>query len=76
MKDAVVTLAKDGLATVAKVTIEGEKEPIDLIADRIIETLDVDVDKNNRMIPRSVYQQLERAKTRREEDLQAFFGGN
>jgi len=74
MKHAVVTLAKDGLATVAKVTIDDEKEPIDLIADRVIATLEVGVDKNNRIVPSSIYNQLALAKDNRNNDILAFFG--
>lgn len=74
MKNTVVAFAKSGLASVAKVQLEGDSEPIDLIADRIVETMHIELDDNRRPIAGSVYHSLDRAKVRRQDDLNTFFG--
>ncbi|WP_395701242.1 DUF6731 family protein [Aquabacterium sp.] len=74
MKDAAVILARHGLARVARVTLEDEKEPIDLIADRIIETISVRLQDNGRPDPEDLYAALNEAMDKRRDDLARFFG--
>lgn len=74
LKNAAVALAKDGLVSVARVKLESEAEPIDLIADRVIATVTVPVAKNGRLEPETVYAALDRAKSDKKADLDAFFG--
>jgi hypothetical protein len=69
-----VTLARTGLARVARVKIEDEDEPIDLIADRIIETITVPLNAHGRPDADAIFAELSDAETRREDDLAAFFG--
>jgi hypothetical protein len=73
-KTAAVLLAKAGLARVARVKIEGEIQPIDLIADRIVETETIPLEDNGRPTPENIYNALDRAKDRRLTDINAFFG--
>lgn len=73
-KDAAVLLAKAGLAKVARVKVDDQNEPIDLIADRVVETISVALGDNGRPVPELVYVALENAKTKRRKDLQSFFG--
>lgn len=74
IKDATVLLARAGLAKVARVKIEEQNEPIDLIADRVVETVQVRLGDNGRPVPELVYVALENAKTKRKQDLDTFFG--
>lgn len=74
IKQAVVTLAQAGLAKVARVKLEDVSDPIDLIADRVIETVHVDLQDNGRPKPEYVYAAIEGARTRRSTDLDSFFG--
>ncbi|OZI31753.1 hypothetical protein CAL29_28195 [Bordetella genomosp. 10] len=73
-KDAAVMLARAGLAKVARVKVEEQNEPIDLIADRVVETAQALIGDNGRPIPEMVYAALDRAKTKRKKDLDTFFG--
>lgn len=73
-KDAAVMLAKAGLAKVARVKVEDQSEPIDLIADRVVETVQVLLGSNGRPLPEFIYAALDQAKTKRKADLDAFFG--
>lgn len=75
IKDAAVTLARSGLAKVARVQLEGESDPVDLIADRIVETITVNLGENGRPDPDSLYFALDEALTNRRADLKTFFGG-
>ena len=74
IKDAAVTLAKAGLATVARVKLEDVEEPIDLIADRIVSTMKVRLMNNGRPDPEAIYEGLGSAVDEHQEHLQAFFG--
>ena len=73
LKDALSEIAKTDMAKVAKVRLEDFDEPIDLIAERIIETIDVEIGKNGRPIPDDVFRKLQAAKDKRASDLKAFF---
>lgn len=73
LKNAVVTLAKGGLASVARVKLEGELEPIDLIGDRVIENATVPLEKNGRPAADEIYAALDRAKSKKQQDIDAFF---
>lgn len=74
MKGIVVGAARTGLARVAKVKIEDVEEPIDLIADRIIESITVQVDDRGHATAEDIYAELSAAVGRRAEDLRSFFG--
>ncbi len=74
IKNAVVDLAKGGIAKVARVKLEGEEEQIDLIADRIIETITVKLYDNGRPDPEEIYATLQQAEVDRSHDLRTFFG--
>lgn len=72
-KDAAVALARSGLARIARVEIEDSDHPIDLIADRIKEKVEVEVE-GRYPDPESIYNALMLAKDRRQADLDRFFG--
>lgn len=74
-KDAAVAIAKHGLARVARVTLADDAEPIDLIADRIIESASVPKGANGRPSSEDVYAALQNAADKRDDDLATFFGG-
>lgn len=74
MKDAVATLARHGLAKVARVKLEDADEPIDLIADRIIENVTVPLQKDGRARAEDIYAALAEAEIKRADHLAAFFG--
>jgi hypothetical protein len=74
IKDAAVTLAKAGLATVARVKLEEADQPIDLITDRIISTIRVRLMENGRPDPEAIYEGLGTAVDEQQHHLQAFFG--
>lgn len=74
MRTSVPKAARHGRARVARVTMKEDNEIIDLIADRISQPMQVTVGDNGRPIPRSVFEELARAKDARKSDLQAFFG--
>lgn len=73
-KDVAVMLARAGLAKVAKVKIDDQPEPIDLIADRVVETAKARVGDNGRLIPEMVYSALDNARHKRRKDINHFFG--
>ena len=74
IKDAVVALAKGGIARVARVKLEGDDEAIDLIADRIIENITVKLYDNGRPDSEEIYGALQQAEIDRAGDLRTFFG--
>jgi len=74
IKNAVVMMAKGGFATVARVKLEGEEEAIDLIADRIIESITVKLNENGRPDSEDIYAALQKAELDRSKDLKTFFG--
>lgn len=74
IKDAAVVLAKSGLAKVARVKLEAESEPIDLIADRIVSSISVQLLDNGRPDPEAIYAGLAQAESDRSADLKTFFG--
>jgi hypothetical protein len=74
IKDAAVTLAKAGLATVARVKLEDAEEPIDLIADRIVSTMRVSLMENGRPDPEAIYEGLSAAVDEQQDHFEAFFG--
>jgi len=74
IKDAAMALASMGLAKVARVTLDDEAEPVDLIADRIIHPFTVPLQKNGRPNPEDIFSGLDQAKRDRARDLRAFFG--
>jgi hypothetical protein len=73
VKEAAVILARSGRAGVSRLTIDGGEHPIDLIADRIIEKMSVDIEGRYPQ-PESIYNELVAAKDRRQNDLDSFFG--
>ena len=75
MKTAALTLAKGGLARVARVKLEEDDEAIDLIADRIVETITVKLNDKGRPEPEDVYAALQQAEAKRTKDLKSFYGG-
>ena len=74
IKDAAVMLARGGLAKVARVQIEDEQEPIDLIADRVIGSITVPLQQNGRPNSEDIYAALEEAQHSRSKDIKHFFG--
>ncbi len=74
IKNAVVMMAKGGFAKVARVRLEDDLEPIDLIADRIIESITVPLYENGRPDPEEIYAALQQAELDRAADLRSFFG--
>lgn len=75
IKKTAVHAARTGLAKVARIQLADAEEPIDLIADRIVATITVPIDKNGRPDVESIYAELDSAVTERRADLKAFFGG-
>lgn len=72
-KDAVVSLAASGHASVARVKVGGIEHPIDLIAERVKSKIDVDM--NGRYpVASQVFAALAAAKDECMEDLDAYFG--
>lgn len=75
MKEAIVSFAKSGRARVARIKLEEDNEPIDLIADRIVGTCTVDLDKNGRASPDDTYAAIAALRDHHADDLKTFFGG-
>lgn len=76
IKFTAVAAARAGLASVAKVRIDDEMEPIDLIADRIIDSISVKVGDNGRPESASIYQEMYQAYDRQRPHLRTFFGAS
>jgi hypothetical protein len=74
IKDAVVALARSGLARVARVRLEDADEPIDLIADRIVGSITVPLQENGRPSSEDIYAALGKAEDDRSDDIRSFFG--
>lgn len=74
VKDALVQLARFGFASVARVKLEDEIQPIDLIADRVKASFSVSLETNGRPTSAAVYKGLEEARTSCEKHLKTFFG--
>lgn len=74
IKEAAIVLAQGGLARVARIQLEDESEPVDLIADRIVETIQVKLDANGRPNPDSLYGAMNKAVDKRQDDLKTFYG--
>ena len=74
VKDALVQLTRFGYASIARVKLEDEAEPIDLIADRIKTSFSVPLEKSGRPSSKSVFQGLDQARTTCADQLRAFFG--
>lgn len=74
IKNAAVVLARSGLARVARVKVEDQEAPIDLIADRVVETIVVPLSDNGRPEAKDIYAALAQAETARRKDLRSFFG--
>jgi hypothetical protein len=72
-KEAAVILARSGLASISRVSVEDNEHPIDLIADRIKEKIEVEIE-GRYPDPESIYNALMSAKDRRQDDLDSFFG--
>lgn len=70
----VVNFSRLGLAKTAKIKLQGVDEPIDLIADRVIEKITVKLDSKSHIDPVDMYTELYNSKDRREEELKVFFG--
>lgn len=74
IKDAVVQLARFGFAKTAKVKLEDEPQPIDLIADRVKSQFSVSLQPNGRPTAQAVFAGLESARTSCAPHLKSFFG--
>jgi hypothetical protein len=74
IKNSVVEAAKLGIARVARVQLEDEADPIDLIADRITQSITVPLQANGRPDSEAVYAALAQAEIERGTDLAVFFG--
>jgi hypothetical protein len=74
LKDAIVMMARSGQAKVARVKLEELEAPVDLIAERIVETATVPVQENGRPSSRDIYAALQEARTQRGDDIRTFFG--
>lgn len=72
-KDAFLTLARYGRATIARATLDDGNEVIDLIADRITHSMDVKLLANGRPDPTSMFQELARAKDSCAQELRQYF---
>ena len=72
-KNGLAEIAKTDIAKVARVKLEDFDEPIDLIAERIVETIEVDIAENGRPDPDDVFRKLQAAKDKRAQALNAFF---
>ena len=77
MRNALATVARVGRARVARAHIEddnGDIEVIDLIGDRIKQSVTVNLESNGRASADSIFAALAHAKDLRNVELQAFFG--
>lgn len=72
-KEAFLTLARYGRATIARATLDDDSEVIDLIADRITHAMNVKLLANGRPDPTSMFQELASAKDACAQDLQQYF---
>lgn len=75
MKEVAVNLAKGGLAKVARVQLEGESTPIDLIADRVIGNIAVKLQENGRPAAEDIYAALQQVRDENNDDIKRFYGG-
>jgi len=74
IKDAVVDVARSGRARVARIRLEEDNEPIDLIADRIIESITVELNEKGRPNPDDIFAAIAALRDKRKDDLKTFFG--
>lgn len=74
VKDAIVQLTRYGFARVARVKLEDEAQPIDLIADRVKASFSVSLEPNGRPTAQAVFRGLEQARASCANHLKAFFG--
>jgi hypothetical protein len=73
VKDALITLARGGFARVARAKLEDVEEPIDLITERVIETINVPLDEHGRPQTEDLYAALTAARDKRQQDIKTFF---
>lgn len=74
VKRAAAAMVNNGNASIARIKMAGIEQPIDLIADRVI--AQVSVEMNGRYpVPDQMFQALGKAKDQSAGDLDAFFGG-
>lgn len=73
-KRTAVLAARTGLAKVAKIHVEGDEDPVDLIVDRIVETITVPLGSNGRPSAEEIYAAMDNAVSSRRDELKAFFG--
>lgn len=74
MKEVVVSFARGGFAKVARVQLEEDQNPIDLIADRVIDSMTVKLGQNSRPDPKDLYAGLENAFSNQRSALRTFYG--
>lgn len=74
IKDAVNSLARSGLSTVARVKLDDVEHPIDLIADRLVKSGEVSSGPDGKVTPDAYFTALEAARTDASEALKTFFG--
>lgn len=75
LKDALNSMARSGLASVAKARLEDLQEPIDLIADRLVKSATVDVGDDGKVSDHAYFSALDTARHDAEEALRVFYGG-
>lgn len=74
MKGALQQWSTTGDARVAKATLHGTSEPIDLLADRLVHSASIPLQAGNRAHPDDIYAALERARDEHRESLRRYFG--
>lgn len=74
IKQAVHSLARSGLASVAKVRLDDLEEPIDLIVNRLVKSASVPVGSDGKVASNVYFSALEDARSDASEALSAFFG--
>lgn len=74
IKDSIASMAQAGLATVARVKLDDIEHPIDLIADRLLRTVEVEVGLDGRVLPDAYFSALANAKYEATDTLNTFFG--
>lgn len=74
LKHAIVDVARSGQARVARIKLEEDNEAIDLIADRIVESVTVDLNLKGRPAPDDLFAAIAALRDKRKADLKTFFG--
>lgn len=74
VKNSIVALARSGLARVARIKLEEDQQAIDLIAERVVASITVPLEKNGRATPEAIYAALLDVEGDKRDDIKSFYG--